>query len=125
MPDTDLDDVERALGSACLGFERIIRLQSSKLESVVPGSPESYYMLAAYCFDAMRKMMYAYKALRPFAESGDPRLAREIKTHNDQINAPDLTWEQRARRAESVMLELFAEIGEDHEDVLNRVSRKR
>jgi hypothetical protein len=125
MPDTDLEDVERALGSVAHACDRIPRLQSPKLSSVKPGSTESYYMLATFCFDAARKMEYVFKALRPFAERGDPDLAREIKSHNDHINAADLTWEERARRAESVMLELFAQIGEDHEDVLNRVARGR
>ena len=123
MPDTDLEDVERGLGSVALACDRIPRLLSPKLASVKPGSTESYYMLATFCFDAARKMEYLFKALRPFAERGDPGLAGEIKRHNDHINAPDLTWEERARRAESVMLELCEDIGEDHEALLNRVAR--
>jgi hypothetical protein len=125
MPETDFEAVERALGSVCYAADRIPRLMSPKLTSVKAGSNESYYMLATFCFDAARKMEYVFKALRPFAEGGDPDLAREIKRHNDDINAPDLTWEERARRAESIMLELFGEIGEDHEDVLNEAARRR
>jgi hypothetical protein len=120
MPETEV--IERALGSVCLIMDRPITMPKRKLDVLRPGSDESYYMLAAYCFDAARKMEYVFKALKPFAERGDPNLAKEIKDHNDQLNAPGLTWEQRANLAESIMIDLFGQIGAEHNALLNKVA---
>lgn len=75
------------------------------------GSEESFYLLATYCFDIQRKLEYMYKATRAFARHGDPKLARQLLADERRINAPGLSWKQRALRAEARMLELQREIG--------------
>lgn len=82
---------------------------TNKLASVEVGKPEAFYMLAAYCFDLSRKLEYLAKAARPFAEHVPPELEREITADNNAINAKDLTWEERAKVAEKIMIRLHRE----------------
>jgi hypothetical protein len=89
---------------------------------VKPGSEEAFYLLATYCFDIQRKLECMYKATRAFARKGDPALARQLLADERRINAPGLTWKQRALRAEARMLELQREIGKEHLRVLIEVA---
>jgi hypothetical protein len=90
--------------------------------TVKPGSEEAFYLLATYCFDIQRKLECMFKATRAFARKGDPRLARQLLHDERRINAPGLTWKQRALRAEARMLELQREIGREHLRLLIEVA---
>ena len=95
---------------------------TDKLGSVEVGTPEAYYMLATYCFDLTRKLEYLVKVARPFAEHIPPELAHEILEDNDAINAKGLTWEERAKVAEKIMLRLHREAGDGAERSLNEAA---
>ncbi|MGZ8415298.1 MAG: hypothetical protein ACXW61_12510 [Gemmatirosa sp.] len=86
------------------------------------GTEEAFYLLATYCFDLQRKMEYLYKATRAFAPFGDPVIARQLLADERHINAPGLTWKQRALRAEARMLDLQREIGLEHRRLLEQVA---
>jgi hypothetical protein len=83
-----------------------------KLEKVTFGDPEFLYLLATYCFDAQRKLLYATKAGLPLLEQADPELRREAAEDSDAIcNAPN--WKERALTAESIMLRLQRELSRE------------
>jgi hypothetical protein len=97
---------------------------TDKMASVTVGTPEAYFMLATYCFDLMRKLNYLVKIARPFAEHIPAELAAEILQHNEAINARDLTWEQRAKVAQDIMLGLYGEGGEEPELLLKKAAER-
>ncbi len=92
---------------------------TDKLASVEVGKPESYYMLATYCFDLERKLEYLTKVTLRFAEHIPPELAHEILEDNEAINAKGLKWEERAKNAEKIMIRLHRDGGEDAHRVLS------
>lgn len=89
---------------------------------VKAGTLEAFYLLATYCFDLQRKMEYLYKATRAFGPLGDPAVARQLLEDERRVNAPGITWKQRALRAEARMLELQREIGREHLELLRSVA---
>jgi hypothetical protein len=117
--------VETAIGNLAITTERSVTRQTQKLDSVSVGSPESYYMLAAFCFDLSRKVNYMFRATRDFALQADPELAQLMIEDNDAINQEGLTWEQRARIAEQIMLRSVGELGAQHEQALHAVAARR
>jgi hypothetical protein len=86
---------------------------TDKLQSVTVGTPEAYYMLATYCFDLSRKLEYLTKVAHPFAEHVPPELAHDIIEDNNAINAKNLTWEERAKVAEKIMIQRHRELVEE------------
>ena len=107
------DNTEAVLGTLCVGVRPPPKGLTPKLASLAGEKlPESFYLLAAYCFDAQRKLLYLSKVALPFAESIPPDLARQIQQDTERINQPD-TWRQRAQEAEEVMLRLQREIDSD------------
>ena len=107
------DNTEAVLGTLCLGTRPPPKGLSPKLASIAEEKlPESFYLLAAYCFDAQRKLLYLSKVARPFAAAIPPDLARQIQLDTERINQPD-TWKQRAQEAEEVMLRLQRELDPD------------
>jgi hypothetical protein len=116
--------VETAIGNVAIISERSVTRQTQKLDSVSIGSPESYYMLAAFCFDLSRKVNYLFQATRDFASQADPALARLMMDDNNAINEDGLTWEQRARIAEQIMLRSVAELGNQHEQALRAAAER-
>jgi hypothetical protein len=120
----DLEEIERSLGNLCLIADRPITHLRRKLPQVEPGSAESFYLCAAYCFDLQRKLEYTYIALRQFAGRADPRLARRLEADESVLNAKGLTWKQRAQRAERIMLKLYREIGQEHDRTVKRLARQ-
>ena len=117
--------VETAIGNLAVTTERSVTRMTQKLDSVSVGSPESYYMLAAFCFDLSRKVNYMFRATRDFALQADPELAQLMIEDNNAINQEGLTWEQRARIAEQIMLRSVAELGDQHERALQAVAARR
>ncbi len=81
-------------------------------------------MLAAFCFDLSRKVNYLFQATRDFASQADPALARLMMDDNNAINEDGLTWEQRARIAEQIMLRSVAELGNQHEQALRAAAER-
>jgi hypothetical protein len=124
MPHNGRDSVETAIGNIAIISEKSTTGSSPKLESVKIGSDESYYMLAAFCFDLSRKVNYLFKGTRDFAPEADPELAQRLIEDNEAISESGLTWAERARRAEAIMLRSAGELGEQHERVLNEVAGK-
>jgi hypothetical protein len=124
MPHHSDEAVYTALGNMAIICEKSTSTRRAKLGSVKIGSDESYYMLAAFCFDLSRKMNYLYRAAREFASEADPTLAQQVIADNDAINAQGLSWEQRARAAEAIMLRTVEELTDEHEQVLRKVAVK-
>jgi hypothetical protein len=101
--------IEAVLGTVTGGGQPPVRGQTAKLASIKLGEPESYYLLASYCFDLQRKLLYFCKVARPYLEHIPPDLEREIEEDTEKINAPT-TWKGRAEAAEEVMLRLQREL---------------
>ena len=95
---------------------------TKKLQSVEIGSPDSVYMVAAFCFDLVRRMQYMYRLAQPFAELIPPETAREILADHETINGAGLTWRERAERAEEIMLRLHGELAEEWETNLRHAA---
>ena len=121
------EEGESALGSICLLVDSVQHGTSHKLASVEPGSVDGFYMLAAFCFDAARKMEYMFKATRQFAEQADPRLAREIRADNDAVKkaggGEKNYWKPTAEALEKIMLRLYNEIGNEHDRLLRDAAK--
>jgi hypothetical protein len=113
--------IEAVLGTLSAGTQPPPRGRTGKLESVEVGSPESFYLLATFCFDLSRKFEYLSKAARPFAEQIPPELASEILDDSQAISAAT-TWKDRATRAESIMLRLHDELGDENARALQRAA---
>jgi hypothetical protein len=100
----------------------------SKFEMIQksPVSAESIYLLATYCFDLERRFGYLYRVLQQVANHAEPHrdLAHRVKDDNDAINAPNISWEERARVAHEAMLSIHLLVKDDHQrkllDALNR-----
>jgi hypothetical protein len=115
--------VETAIGNIAIISEKSTTRKSEKLKnldlgSLDEGAREAIFMLATFCFDLSRKMNYFFKATRDFGPEADPDLARQFIEDNDEINQDGLTWEERARAAEAIMLRSVGELGEQHEQLL-------
>src|SRR5687767_6036128 len=80
-----------------------------KLEKLKVGTPEFSYMLATYCFDLQRKLLYLCQVAHPFDKFMPEGLAKQIQADTRDINK-GRTWEERAREAEQVMLRLYGEV---------------
>lgn len=117
---------DTALGTMCLAVDSVQHTKRAKLASVQPGSVEGFYMLAAFCFDAARKMEYIYKATRRFAEQADPKLAQQVLMDNEAVEragGPKGDWKPTAEALEKIVLRLYNEIGEEHERLLRQVAK--
>ena len=81
-----------------------------------PISKESVFLLATYCFDLERRFGYLYRVLQQVANHAEPHrdLARRVKHDNDAINAPNITWENRAKAAHDAMLDIHNQVQADH-----------
>ncbi len=119
------DSIETAIGNIAIISEKSTTRKSKKLKSVKIGSDEAYYMLAAFCFDLSRKVNYLFRATQEFAPKADPELAQLFMEDNEAINEDGLTWEERAKRAEAIMLRSVGELEEQHERVLREVAGRR
>ena len=107
----------------------MIHRGSAKLDSVVPGSEEAYYMVAAYAFDAIRKLLYLHKAFVPFLiEVVETRnISSELKALVEEFGENTAridhagAWETTAREVEADMLRLYGELGDQHDELLEAV----
>jgi hypothetical protein len=105
--------VETVVASAALTNYPIPKKRTPKLASVE--TPEEFdFMVATYCFDAQRKLLYFYKAALPLLEHADLEFLERARRHSEEINRPK-TWEERARIAERIMIELQTELDQDME----------
>jgi hypothetical protein len=102
--------IEAVLGTLSAGTTPPPKGLTEKLASVKVGEPESFYMLATYCFDLSRKLQYLSKAARPFMEHIPADLEQEIEKDTQQINGPNMSWKDRAEVAEKIMLRLHDEL---------------
>jgi hypothetical protein len=106
---SNCQDVPCILATFSLAAYPIPHRDDPKLEGLKLGDPEFLYLLATYCFDAQRKLLYACKAAMPLLEQADPELRREAAEDSDAINgAPN--WKERALTAEGIMLRLQREL---------------
>jgi hypothetical protein len=115
----------KALGGACLAFDTWPHLGTPKLGSVQPGSIEAYYMLAAYCFEAARKMEYCFKATKGYALKADKALAAEIKRDNEAVVKAGPGWEGIAKKSEEILRRLIGEVAPEHERLLKAATAKK
>jgi hypothetical protein len=122
MSNGDDETVRKALGGICMISEKSTSHGAAKLDSVTIGSDDAYYMLAAFCFDLSRKLNYVFMATRDFAQHADPALARQVLEDGAAINQSRLSWEQRARKAEEILLRSVREFGEEHERLLRQAA---
>jgi hypothetical protein len=97
---------------------------TAKLDSVTVGQPDSIYMLAAYCFDLTRRLQYLAKVARPLVDHIPPDIAREIIADNERINEDGISWEERARRAEEIMIRLHREAGSGWDRALREAAER-
>lgn len=108
-----MSHLERIIANATVGNYPIPKADTPKLASVDlkhAGSDDPLFLLAAYCFDAQRKLLYFCKAALPLLEHADPEFRRRAQKDTDDINNQP-NWEARARKAEEIMLRLQKEVG--------------
>jgi hypothetical protein len=106
---SNCQDVPCMVATFSIASYPIPKKDEAKLENVTFGDPEFLYLLATYCFDAQRKLLYACKAALPILEQADPELQREAAEDSEAINgAPN--WKERALTAEGIMLRLQREL---------------
>lgn len=98
--------------------------RTAKLASVEVGSPDSVYMVAAFCFDLFRRLQYMYKLAQPFADQIPPEIAREILADHETMNAEGMSWRDRAEQAEAIMLRLHGELADEWERNLRRAAEQ-
>jgi hypothetical protein len=118
----DHPTIEAVLGTLSGGGQPPPRGLTKKLEAVQVGSPESFYMLATYCFDLSRKLEYLSKVSLPYAEHIPQEIAQEMLEDTKRISAADVPWEERAKAAEEIMLRLHEEIGAEAKRALERAA---
>jgi hypothetical protein len=105
--------VEQALGNLYMVMNRPITHLSPKIQDAQ--TPEEQLALAiTYCFDIQRKLEYACHALEAFADYGDPELAQQLRTDDEELCDRSISWEQRKHIAHRIMLEVFGAIHEKH-----------
>jgi len=105
----DRGSIEAVLGTLYVLGQGPVRGFTGKLDSVKgPKDHEAFYLVAAYCFDLMRRLEYLIKVARPFFDRVPPDLSVRFMLDSEKINAPD-TWKGRAEAAEKVMLDLLKE----------------
>jgi hypothetical protein len=100
--------VDEVVANAALTNYPIPKMRTAKLDSVK--TPKEFdFMVATFCFDAQRKLLYFYKAALPLLEHADPAFLQTARRHSEEINRPK-TWEERAKIAERIMIELQTEL---------------
>jgi hypothetical protein len=106
--------VETVVANAGLTTYPIPKKREAKLDKVEIGGREFDFLVATYCFDAQRKLLYFYKAALPLLEHADPEFLETARRHSEEINRPK-TWEERAKIAERIMIELQKELDQEME----------
>ena len=110
MSPTNPPSTETIVANAGSAGYPIPKALTPKLGSVELDSDEFKYLVATYCFDAQRKLLYFCKAALPLLHQVDPEFHRRARQDSDDINnQPD--WEHRAKKAEEIMLRLQRELG--------------
>lgn len=105
--------VEQALGNVYMAVNRPVTHLSPKIQTA--DTPEEQLALAiTYCFDIQRKLEYVCHALEGFADFGDPELAQQLRTDDEELCDRQLTWAQRKEIAHRIMLEVYGAIHEKH-----------
>ena len=99
-----------------------VKGKSNKLDSVEVGSEESFYMLATFCFDLYRRMLYMAKPARALRDHIPPDLAREILEDDAAIDRGE-GWRERAKTAQKIMLRLHEELSDEWARDLKRAAR--
>jgi hypothetical protein len=105
-------DVPCMVATFSIASYPIPKKDEAKLANVKFGDPEFLYLLATYCFDAQRKLLYACKAAMPILEKADPALRQQALEDSEAINAAT-TWKERAITAERIMLKLQRELTQE------------
>ena len=114
--------VNSALGAMGIVVDQIPKMSSNKLEGIDPGSPESFYLLAAYCFNLSRKLEYFFLAAREFAPEADYKVIQRLKRDRDELAETASDWRSIAVKEEALMRRLYDEIKGDYEAVWRRVA---
>lgn len=91
------------------GKEEKLQPFDEHLRSLDGGTRELFYMLATYCFDLQRKLLYFSKVAYPFAKYMPEDLAEVVRDDTEVINGGP-SWEDRAKAAEAIMLRLLSEV---------------
>lgn len=125
----DTTRIEKALGNLALMADQSVKQQSPKLSlPQINGLDDVTAMLATYAFDLARRMEYLYLATAEFGPKGSPKLARRLRKERALLNegtVKTVSWQKRARRAQSLLLKAHAEVGAAHDRLLERVAAKR
>lgn len=124
----DTTRIKTALGNLALMADQSVKQQSPKLSlPQIEGLDEVTAMLVTYAFDLARRMEYLYLATAEFGPEGSPALARRLQEERAHLNegtVESIPWQERARRAHQLLLELHAEVAEAHDRLLNDVAAK-
>ena len=113
--------VNSALGAMALIVDQIPKMSSPKLEGMKPGSEESFYLLAAYCFNLSRKLEYFFLAAREFGLDADQTVIQRLQRDRTELSKVS-GWQAIAEKEEELMRRLFNEISGDYDAMWNRVS---
>ena len=113
--------VNSALGAMALIVDQIPKMSSPKLEGIKPGSEESFYLLAAYCFNLSRKLEYFFLAAREFGLEADHSVIQRLQRDRTELSKVS-GWQAIAEKEEELMRRLFNEISGDYDAMWNRVA---
>ena len=102
--------METIVANGRIGPYPIPKGTTDKLASVEFGSKEFQYMLATYCDDAQRQLLYLCKAALPILEHVDPEFQRAVWEDSREIDS-EIDWEHRALKAQEIMIRLQKELG--------------
>ena len=99
--------VETVVASAALTNYPIPKRRTEKLASVK--TPKEFdFMVATFCFDAQRKLLYFYKAALPLMEHADPAFLQTARRTARGDQRAELGGARRI--AERIVIELQKEL---------------
>jgi hypothetical protein len=114
--------VNSALGAMAIIVDQIPKMTSNKLKGIKPGSDESFYLLAAYCFNLSRKLEYFFLAAREYGLDADRAVVQRLKRDRDELARAGSEWRAIAEKEEELMRRLYDEIKDDYEALWKRVT---
>jgi hypothetical protein len=124
----DASKIRKALGNMALMADQSVKQQSPKLSfPQLDGLDEVTAMLVTFAFDLQRRMEYLFLATAEFGPDGSSELARRLREEYAYLNegtVESVPWQERAKRAHALLLKLHAEVGPEHDRLLDYVAER-
>jgi hypothetical protein len=126
MSGDESQQIKKALGNLAILADQSVKQHSPKLSlPQFDQLDEVTAFLVTYVFDLQRRMEYLFLALAEFGPAAEPHLARRVKSDFEYVNegtVESLSWRERAKRAQELLLKIHEEVGPAHHRLLNYVA---